>query len=132
MMESTIDPRIEGLVILPCMNHILNMALRNSIEGNEKFSAHIKSTKVFQGNMRKNVAIRQYGKVCADFPETHWMNVCRALNWILTERNESMPFILQCIENRNEAGKLLWGLNSPTDFQSGLNHYRNHCRFLNS
>jgi hypothetical protein len=32
MTESAQDPRIKGLVILPCVNHIFNLVLRNSID----------------------------------------------------------------------------------------------------
>jgi hypothetical protein len=94
--ESAIDPRIEGLIIVPCLNHILNLVLRNSIKRNEEFAAHIESIKLFQGMMRKNAAIRQYWKVCPDFPETRWMYVCGACNWIVTERDELIPFVFQC------------------------------------
>jgi hypothetical protein len=106
MTESATDPRIEGLIILSCVNHILNFVLRNSIKGNEEFTVYIKSVKLFQGTMRKNAAIRQYRKVCPDFQETCWMYVCGALNWILTERDELTPVIFQCMEDRNEIGGL--------------------------
>jgi hypothetical protein len=99
MTESATDPRIKGLIVLPRVNHVLNLVLRNSVEGNEEFATHIKSIKLFQGIMRKNAAIRQYGTVRPDFPEVRWMYVCRALNWILTERDELEPFILQCMED---------------------------------
>jgi hypothetical protein len=132
MTESATDPRLEGLVILPCVNHILNLVLRNSIQGNEEFAVHIKLIKLFHGIMQKNAAIRQYGKVCPDVPETRWMYVCGALNWILTERDKLTSFIFQCMEDRNEIGELLGGPNSRRDFQSGLNHCSNHWGFLNS
>jgi hypothetical protein len=81
--------------------------LLNFIEGNEEFTANIRPIKTIPRVMQKNAAIRQYGKACPDFPETRWMYACEALNWILTERGESVPFIVQCIENRNEIGELL-------------------------
>jgi hypothetical protein len=34
------------------------------------------------------------------------MDVYAALNWILTERDELIPFILQCREDRNEIGEV--------------------------
>jgi hypothetical protein len=116
MTASSQDPRIKGLIILPCVNHILNLVLRNSIDELEEFAAHIRTIQVFQGIMRKNAVIRQYGKVCPTFPETRWMYVCGLLNWILAESDELMPFILQCIEDRNEIGELL----RETEFCEGI------------
>jgi hypothetical protein len=73
MTESAHNPWIKGLIILPCANHILNMVLRNSIEGIEELAIHIGLNKTCQGIMRKNAAIWQYGKLCPTFPETRWV-----------------------------------------------------------
>jgi hypothetical protein len=114
--QSAADPRIKGLVILQCVNHILNLVLRNSIAANVEFAGHIRSLRVFQGIMRKNPVIRQYGKVCPDFPDSRWMYVCGVLNWIVTESDELTPFILQCIEDGNEIGDLF----AETEFSEGV------------
>jgi hypothetical protein len=48
MMESVQYPRIKGLIILPCVNHILNMFLPNSIKGNEEFVICVEVIQIFQ------------------------------------------------------------------------------------
>jgi hypothetical protein len=63
MTESARDPRIRGLIIFLCANHMLDLVLRKTTEGSEEFAVHLKSITVFQGILRKNAAIRQYGKV---------------------------------------------------------------------
>jgi hypothetical protein len=54
----------------------------------------------------KIATVRKHGKVGLSFPETRCMDVYAALNWILTEKDELMPFILQCREDRNEIGEV--------------------------
>jgi hypothetical protein len=62
------------------------------------------------------------------FPATRWMHFCDTLNWILPEKDELIPFSLQCRANENEIGQLLEQTRTMAS-PIGLMRFRIPCRF---
>jgi hypothetical protein len=96
LIDQANDCRIRGLISMPCANHTLNLVFRNAIESNPEVKDHTRSL-----SFSSRSTTRQYGKLCPSFPESRWIYLSAVLDWIQTERDELIPFILQCIETRN-------------------------------
>jgi hypothetical protein len=93
---------IRGIVVVPCANQTLNLAFRNTLDGQEDLKYYVREVTNFQNVMRTNKVIRQYKKRCPAFPETRWIYICGVLNWIISEKDTLLPFIMQCAEFQND------------------------------
>jgi hypothetical protein len=59
MREYAPDPQIKGLIILPCANHIINLVLQDSIEGNVVQGRHRIDQKCSSPSLHVHVCMRR-------------------------------------------------------------------------
>jgi Na+-transporting NADH:ubiquinone oxidoreductase subunit NqrD len=71
MTELTEDLRIKELIILPYVNHILNLVLQNFIEVNKESAAYVGWIRTFQGIMGKKCSHSAISENVSEFLETH-------------------------------------------------------------
>jgi hypothetical protein len=104
MVNESDDPAIKQLVICPCANHTVNLVFQSEIKENALLRTHLGLFREFQHILRSRSAIRQYGKMCPDFPETRWFYICEVLRWIIDEAREGPleTWLMGCIVEGNE------------------------------
>jgi hypothetical protein len=119
LVTGSSDPDMRRMIICPCANHTLNLVLQCEIKNNPVLKEHIAIIKRFQHIMRQKSAVRQYGLMCPDYPETRWLYICGALRWIDNQKDDLIPGLMQCIADMNEIGKALKADLEGTGFDEG-------------
>jgi hypothetical protein len=122
MIEQSDDAAVNRIVICPCANHTLNLVFQAEIAENGLLQKALAVIRKFQRIMRSRSVVRQYGKMCPDFPETRWFYICEVLRWIVNEARGSdlVAWLMQCIEEGNAVGLAMGNdIFQGTDFSNG-------------